>query len=645
MDEQIYTANYEVLKKHQPSLLKYLDEIDLEAQDECTVFEGVNGCKVLKVKKGDGNYILYNSFYNPYKEAKEITAHLDYKTNRSLIIAVGVGMGYHLKEILKNLNEKSVILAVEKSKVIFKNLLYHVDFTKAISDKKIYFAVGDYEQDNMVQQLRALLSSLFLNIFFTQPQTLPVLDVDYIRYCKEVFKQLADFKSNDIFCLGNDLDDTVMGIENRIRNLPHVINNPGLRQLVERYGDAYKGKPAIVIASGPSLDKNIHLLKRAQGKALLLACDGSMESLKKHDIVPDVVSSIERIMLTYEAFYKDKEMPQDTVLAAPPVVRPEIFETFKTKTLSLFKNENISSTFNDMVYDKGRVWSGLCVAHQLCGLAYILGADPIILVGQDLAYSTEGVSHTSEAAVKEKVDLSQVQLFVKDIYGNDIPTTFVWKQFLEAYQYFIQTYEGTCIDATEGGAYIKGTEIMALEEAIEKYCTQEIPKFRDLVDSLEVEEQYIKEAYKNVLRSFIRLYRREWLLNKKTEKSKLLNNEAKKLLEKGISTQEELDQIYDAMDYTEYRIVRYIGKYKWWIMFYQYPIMVCVSKVNDLGSEITFEVLSKNLDIQMELLETIKHYSEKMLEVYKEGFEFIKKRALEVFDGEELKNIVFPEYI
>lgn len=645
MTEEVYAANVGALKKNQPSLVSILEEVDLENQDECIVVEGINNCKVLKVKKENGNYILYNSFYNPYKEAKEITGHIDYKINRSLIVAVGAGMGYHLQEVLNNLNEKSILLVVEKSKAVLKNLLYHVDFSQAILDKKMYFAVGDFEQDKLGVQLRGVLSTLFLNIFYTQPLTLPVLDINYIRYSKEVFKFIANYKTLKIFAVGNCLDDTILGIDNRIKNLPHIIENPGLRQFLERYRNAYKGKPAIVIASGPSLDKNIHLLKKVKGKALLLACDGSLESLKKHNIVPDVVSSVERIMLTYEAFYKNKEIPGETVLVAPPVVRPEIFQRFKTKTLSLFKDEYIAEVFNQMVYDKGKVWSGLCVAHQLCGLAQALGADPIILVGQDLAYSPDGVSHASEAPVKQKIDLKDVEYYVKDIHGNDIPTTFIWKQFLEAYQYFIEAYEGLCIDATEGGAYIQGTQVMTLDEAIKTYCTQEIPRFRDLVDSLEVEEEYICRAYKNVLRILIRLSKRTYLLKRKAQKSKLLNREAKRLLLRGISTQEELDKVYDALDYTEYRIVRYILEFPWLAMLFQYPITVCVRKVNELGSEITLDVLRKNLDVHMELLNTVEHYSAKLLDVLQSGFELVKGRASEILPEEEIGKLKCPGWI
>ncbi|KXG76341.1 motility associated factor glycosyltransferase family protein [Thermotalea metallivorans] len=645
MNQTIYERNIDAFKKSQPYIVEVIEDIDLKDQDECIVFEGMNGCHVLKVKKEDGNYILYNSFYNPYKEAKEITQNIDYTINRSLILAIGVGMGYHLLEILNHLNEKSVLLVIERNKIIFKNLLYYVDLSDAILAGKIFFILGDFEKDELTIQIKSMLRKFFVNILSIQTQILPIADMNYVRYCKKILKCISDFKSTLMFTLGNSIDDTLIGIDNRIRNLPHIIKNPGLKDFMKKYGNIYKGKPAIIIASGPSLDKNIHQLQLAQGKALLLACDGSMESLKKHNIVPDVVSSVERIMLTYEAFYKGKKMPDDTVLAAPAVVRPEIFQTFNTKTLSLFKSEPIAEWFNKMVYDKGMVWSGASVAHQLMGLALALGADPIILVGQDLAYSPDGVSHTSEAAVKEKVDLSNIEIYVKDIHGRDVPTTFVWKKFLEIYENAISSLKINCIDATEGGAYIQGTKVMPLREVIENYCSEELPKFRTLIDSIEVEKEYIHRAYRKVLRSLIRLAKVYDVVVKRCEKSLAHNQHAKTLIENGIQTDEELDQVYDAIDYTEYKIVKKIRKDQGLNMFFQYPIMATINKINELGTEITWDVLARNLDIQKELLEVIIYYSKKMLFILKAGFEFIKEKAAEELNSDEISNIEYPHGI
>lgn len=652
MDLTIYKENIKALARtQQNSLIRLLETTDIVNQDECKVFEGFKSdVNVLKVKNSKGNYILYNSFYNPLLEANDITVNLDYTINRSLIVTVGVGLGYHLKEILKNLNEKSMLLAIEKNKLILKTLLSFVDFSEEIMNGNIFFITMEDENNNdsLYKSLAGFLNSNFLNLFSIQTLTLPILDISYIRFAKDILKYIADLRNTLEFTLGNDIDDTLQGIENQIMNLPHIIKNPGFRQFLERFKNTYKGKPAIIIASGPSLDKNIHLLKQAEGKALLLACDGSMESLEKHDIIPDVVSSVERIMLTYEAFYKGKDMPNETVLVAPAVVRPEIFNTFNNKTLSLFKNEPIADYFNDMVLDKGTVFSGSSVAHQLLGIATAVGADPVILVGQDLAYSPDGISHTSEASVKEQVSIDKVSLYVKDANGNELPTTFVWKQFKQIYEEYIRILNINCIDATEGGAFIEGTKVMCLKDVLDMYCKENLVSFRELVDSMEVNSLYIGKAYKRSLTQLIRLAKKYYLLRLKCIKSLSLNEKADRLLKKGLDTDEELNEVYDALEYTENKIVKYISKSSSLTMFFQFPISVSVRQVNLLGTNYTIDNLRDNLVIHKQLLQTIIHYCDKALILYLKGFSFLKEKAVQEVEKEwvnELKAISYPNFL
>lgn len=636
MVNSIYQKNIKALMKNQSNLVETLENFDIQNVKTFNVIESKKGYKVLQVRNGDGNYINYNSAYDPYKEANKITQGIDYSINRSMVVAVGVGLGYHLSEILNNLNPKSIILAIEKDKGVLRNLLFHEDFSEKILEEKIFFVTGTLEENELKGQLSQWVKKLYPNTFSIQPQILPISDLEYIRFCKEVFRIIQELKDNYTFLLGNDGDDTLLGISNRIENLPQIIKNPGITDFIDKYKKIYKGKPAIIISSGPSLDKNIHLLKEAKGKALLLACDASMSALKKHGIIPDAVSSVERVMITYEKFYKNVKMPEETVLVAPAVVRPEIFKNFKTKTLSNFKHEGIGAWFNAMTGNKGEIWTATSVAHHLFGLAVRLEADPIILVGQDLAYSPTGVSHVNEASVKQIVDFNNIDVYVKDIWGKDIPTTFIWKNFKNMFEIAIKSYEGSCIDATEGGARIEGTTIMPLREVIDMYCQTSVPNFRQLVDSLEVEEPHIKNTYINCLKGLVKLNKKFYLLKKKVEKSKYLNTIARNLLQAGVKTDEELEKVYDAIEYTENKIVKYLKKNTGMYMFFQYYIMLTVFNLNSLGTKITFDVLYRNLEIQYELLENIYIYTVKMLDLLDERFNSFRNESKSVLDEEIL---------
>jgi len=126
--------------------------------------------------------------------------------------------------------------------------------------------------------------------------------------------------------------------------------------------------------------------------------------------------------------------------------------------------------------DKGILPIGPSSANMGFTIAEALGCNPIILVGQDLAYAPDGRTHAADNALGEKQegilpDKSET-LWVKGNYEERIMTTPVWQMFLKNYENIIKNYSGTCINATEGGAFIPGTEIMDLAEVKEKFLNR-----------------------------------------------------------------------------------------------------------------------------------------------------------------------------
>ena len=617
---EVYDKNLLELEKLQPKLSRKIRELEKEEEVNFNIIENHKGEYVLEVKNDKGDYVQYSSFFNPQAEAEEITNHLNYELNRGLILIIGIGLGYQLEEVMKHINEKSIILVIEKDIYLLKEVLKHRDLSSVIRSKKVRFLSGSLEEDEFKNEIYTYIRGMSFHILNMQPVILPVMDLNYIRYSTEVFNYVRNNKDTYFFAVGNDLDDTLIGMINRFKNLPHYIKNPGLREFKEKYGEVYKHKPAIIVASGPSLDKNIELLKEAKGKALILACDGSMKALGRRNIVPDAVGSVERILLTYKAFYEGRTFPDETVLTAPAVVREEIVNTFNNKTLSFFKDETYGRWFNILALDKGTVWSGASVSHMLFGLAHEFGCDPIILIGQDLAYSEKGVSHVNEAEVKKQVDLKKVEVYVKDAEGNDLPSTYIWEKFLKFYEEAVRSSDRRIIDATEGGAYIKGTELMTLREVVDNFCIRSIPSLRSLIDEIKVEDEFIAKALVNAYKKTYFEIKRFNLIRKRAKKALEKNKKCEEMLAKGIQEQSELDEIYDTIEFTEENIVKKIMKTPMLYMLFQYPILAASSKISRINSvEFTFETLKENLMIQQELLKIVELYCRKTMKVFYEG--------------------------
>ena len=114
--------------------------------------------------------------------------------------------------------------------------------------------------------------------------------------------------------------------------------------------------------------------------------------------------SIERVLLTYEKFYKGKEIPRETVFIGPPVVRPEVFEALKDnkKLVCLKQGERVNEWINEIMGDERTLPMGTSCAHIAFSFGRYVGANPIVFVGQDLAYTKDGITHSENVEVKAK---------------------------------------------------------------------------------------------------------------------------------------------------------------------------------------------------------------------------------------------------
>ena len=630
----VFRKNMNALKKNDFKLYNKINELEEKKEQEFEIVK--KGAEfVLKVKNDKGRMLQYTSV-DVKNEVKRLTKHLDYTVNRSFFLIIGIGVGSVLKEICSKINKKSVILVVERDIYLFKAILSKIDLTVEIAGGQILFVFGNQKDDEFVTRFSRCVAGCLFNINSVQPVILSVKDLNYIKFTNKVLTLFSKEKSVAFFKLGNDIPDTLVGLRNRLNNLEHYAVNPGLNDIKNKFENAYKNKPAIVVASGPSLDKNIDILKKAKGKALILACDGSMDSLLKRDIVPEVVGSVERVLITYEKFYEGKNFPSETVLVAPAVVNPKIPNTFTNKTVSMFKAGEMHGEWcNELLLNKGTAWSGLSVAHLMYGIAYELGCNPIILIGQDLAYSDKGISHVSEAAVKEEVNLDNVEVFVDGINGEKIPSTFIWQMFLKMYEERIEK-DGdsvTVIDATEGGALIRGTEISTLAECVEKYCSDEIESFRTLVDKINISGDFVKNALLNAQSDIIKKIKDFNQLRGRVVKHIKMNEKAKRKSRVDIRNQADLDYIYDCIESVETDVVKYILKNTFMSLVFQYPITVAATRIGFLETKYTYETIRSNLEVQRELLETVEEFTLKTMKILYEGLEKVKsiieKRGIE----------------
>ena len=405
---------------------------------------------------------------NPIQDTDEQLKSLELKNTR-LAVFLGMGLGYEVIRFVQKYSQAQqtrFILVVEQDPELFRLALRSVDLTSLIDNPNLRFMVGlltenlypilaDYlEQDAKYRLLHGLK---------------PVYHSSSMRLNKEyylsILRILRDAAVQKVLYFGNDPWDSLIGLENMLDNLTEIIKNPGINLLANQM----QGRPAVVVSTGPSLNKNKHLLKGLQDKALIICPDASLRVLLAMGVKPHLVTSLERIPATVQLLSgHDPEQVQDVYFAGCPVVRREAYEAYPGPRIIVYRNFD---HFKWLGIERGILEIKQSAGNMAFKVAESLGCNPIILIGQDLSFADDGTTHAAGAHFGEREEQYHQQQTI-EVLGNggkNVKTSQTWYGFLKAYEEDVAKYQGTCINSTEGGAYIQGTQVMPFQESIDKY--------------------------------------------------------------------------------------------------------------------------------------------------------------------------------
>src|SRR6478752_2913780 len=155
--------------------------------------------------------------------------------------------------------------------------------------------------------------------------------------------------------------------------------------------EKYQNVPAFIVGAGPSLGQNAELLADATKKGIVFAVNSAALSLARRGVTPQVVACMESIDLSHllsQVPYLDQVVRAFSMTAHPKTMR-----TGRGPLLPVYEGLPQFSP----LYALGQA-PGLAVCGSVSTLAFSLaqrlGCSPIVLVGQDLAY-TNGDAYAS----------------------------------------------------------------------------------------------------------------------------------------------------------------------------------------------------------------------------------------------------------
>ncbi|CAN5535501.1 hypothetical protein BH09PLA1_BH09PLA1_17030 [soil metagenome] len=472
-------ANLAALRAIDPRLAANLEAMESLPSYSLSPSRANNGEPSLIMSTSDGREILLHSRHDPQDEARRLIDPLPLE-ERAAFAIWGFGLGYHVTELFDRAGDDAILCVFEPDLVMLRTAFESRDFSALILSSRVMFFT-ELDKADLFARLHPHMPAVSLGLE-------SITHAPSVQLAPDFYKQLQfltnEFESYVRTTIATLVINGRRTSENIARNLPWYVAAPG----VARLKNCYAKKPAIIVSAGPSLRKNMHLLKDAQGKSVIIAVQTTLQPLMEIGVRPQFVTSLDYHDICTRFFEK---LPKDltTELIAEPKASNAVFD-LNPGPLSLLGNEFADGLISEMKLDRPRLTSGATVAHLAFYLAEHMGCDPIIFVGQDLGFSdglcySPGTSYENvwrpELSRFNTLEMKQWEQIVRDrnilrrIPDYQGRPTYTEERLFTYLQHFERDFAKTksrVIDATEGGVMKRGAAAIKLADVLNTFCQQ-----------------------------------------------------------------------------------------------------------------------------------------------------------------------------
>jgi hypothetical protein len=358
---------------------------------------------------------------NPQTTDKTIET-LKQHENEGIVVVLGFGEGDLAMKILDVLGKGFALVIYEFNHPQFNRVLHMRDFTKLWTDNRVALILQESEGFGFFEYMRQYIihGRLWMLI---HPES-KASKRKYEKICEKMAKAKALFEVN----VGTQVGMGKHFMNSLLENIPEIIKKHGVTELK----DIYKDKPCVCISPGPSLKKDIEMLKQNKDKAIYIAVDCVVPYLMEHDFMPDFICGIDPLEDNARLF-TDPRL-KDVPLIAIMQYTPEVIRNYPGQVF-------MSSQYGNQIFqwlgqhwqDRGAVdCPGGSVSHFAIGIAEYLGCNPIAIIGQDLSfkdsYYCADIGKILDVPGKP-LDRTEGKIPTKNMYGKKVFTTGIFMAF------------------------------------------------------------------------------------------------------------------------------------------------------------------------------------------------------------------------
>ena len=432
---------------------------------------------------------LYNDKYKHYK----------------CFLFYGFANGILYKALLQNKNLLHIAVFEHELELIY--LCFHyIDFSDELSSNRLLII---HSKKNIYKTLQFLYEAQGVFFRYSRVYFLDLACDYYDKFSQDIIelnKKIISAIKKTTFLYGNDPLDSLQGVSQLTYNLKDMISNPCFKDVLEQRRNL--GKTAIIVATGPSLHKQLPLLKEYAKNSTIFCADSAYPILMQNDIVPDYVCMVERTDFTAEFFKHDfGSKDDDTVFVLAALVHPNAISYLKNRNKQIVLIPKVSQFalyLNLSAY--GLLNLAPSVSHFSFLMAHVLGYKNVIIIGQDLAYADDGSSHTKNYQHGEKFEDDMYTKFAVTAYGGEgeVQTHMFWQYFKEVLEQSFMHFNHSIniYNATEGGARIEHCiekPFSECKQMLDENLAKPFARIINQTSKAKQDERMLKSYYKVLL--------------------------------------------------------------------------------------------------------------------------------------------------
>ncbi|MGE4589820.1 MAG: motility associated factor glycosyltransferase family protein [Acidaminococcaceae bacterium] len=457
-----YPAVYQAVKSWEES----------ESDSKAFVEEAKDGNLTLKYVR-DEQVIYVHSKYNPQREAQTVVDKLSADQvidENSHVVFYGIGLGYHIETFLAQYPQASYSI-IEPSAEIFACYLDHKILKKSLSKNLMMLQCGNQAEILYAKAVQSKDKNLLI---CELPAYTQIFTAEYTAFLSEFKRIIKEQRS----ALHTNLAYKKRWVINSVNNLKVVLKTPNI--LLEDH-DFCKGKSALLVAAGPSLDLEIENIKKIkqEGLAYIFSVGSAINTLIHHGIEPDAICTYDPSEKNQMVFNKINQLGVDAIpMVFGSSVGYEVLEQYLGPKYHMITNQDTVASYFLQPENKEQldmVSDAPTIAVVTLELLVKLGFSQIILVGQNLAY-TEKKSYSSGidymTGEMQKTMLQSDGVFTENVVGKQVKTTESFLNMKRQLEHTISKYQAKVVNTTIDGAKIEGTRFTPLSQLIDELLTK-----------------------------------------------------------------------------------------------------------------------------------------------------------------------------